>query len=297
MKKIKFKLFYTALALMGLGVLMANCEKDKKGSLPEVTTAEITNIEDLTANGGGTVTNSGGSDIVALGLCWSSTSQEPTTSDNYASVGTYTTKGIIEDEWDFSVTMGASRPFLQTKTSYHVRAYAANEAGVAYGEVKQFTTLPGKIFHTLAPEMLSVYTNADPWFPASHLLDDDYETYWTSNYWDPNLMAPLPHYIQITFDEPKPLGGFQYWHRDHDDGDKPNSFDLQVSSDGESWSTVWESETDLPLDILPPTPNELKFDQNHTSSFFRIRILTTPNMGQWTYLSQIKVFEDEALDY
>ena len=95
--------------------------------LPTVTTTEVTNITVSSATCGGNVTSDGGGTITARGVCWS-TNQNPTIEDNKTTNGS----GIG------SFTSSLSN--LASQTTYYVRAYATNEAGTAYGEVKSFTT-------------------------------------------------------------------------------------------------------------------------------------------------------------
>ena len=96
-------------------------------TVPTVTTAQITNIQQTTAIGGGNVTNSGGSTVSERGICWS-ISHNPTTSGNHASSGTGT--------GSFTVSMTD----LTANTIYYVRAYATNSVGTAYGNEVSFTT-------------------------------------------------------------------------------------------------------------------------------------------------------------
>ncbi len=98
------------------------------GSLPEVTTLEVTDITQTTATGGGNVTSSGNADVTERGICWS-TSHNPTTSGSHASSGTGT--------GSFTVEMTG----LTANTTYYVRAYAKNSAGTVYGSEVSFTTL------------------------------------------------------------------------------------------------------------------------------------------------------------
>jgi sugar lactone lactonase YvrE len=94
---------------------------------PTVTTASIASITQTIASGGGEVTSDGGGSLTARGICWS-TSANPTTADSCSSNGTSTGAFVS------SITgLGAS-------TIYHVRAYAANVLGTAYGSDVSFTT-------------------------------------------------------------------------------------------------------------------------------------------------------------
>ena len=97
--------------------------------LPTVTTAtEVTNIKVNTATCGGEVTFDGNVEVIAKGICWS-TSQNPTIEDNKTTDGSGV--GIF--------TSNLSN--LESNTTYYVRAYATNEVGTAYGEEVSFTTL------------------------------------------------------------------------------------------------------------------------------------------------------------
>ncbi len=95
---------------------------------PTVTTADVTEITSSSAKSGGEVTNNGGAEVTARGICWS-TSSNPTVSDSKTSDG----------NGDGAFTSNITG--LQPNTTYYVRAYAINSAGTSYGEEKQFKTL------------------------------------------------------------------------------------------------------------------------------------------------------------
>ena len=97
-------------------------------TLPTVTTAQVSNITQTTATGGGNVTGTGNATVTERGICWS-TSHNPTTSGSHASNGGGT--------GTYSVNMTGLTP----NTTYYVRAYATNSAGTAYGAEVSFTTL------------------------------------------------------------------------------------------------------------------------------------------------------------
>ncbi len=94
---------------------------------PVVTTAAISAFSSIDATGGGEVLLTGGADVSARGVCWS-TSQSPTIANSKSSDGTGV--GI------FSSTINNLSP----GTTYYVRAYATNSAGTAYGDQVMFTT-------------------------------------------------------------------------------------------------------------------------------------------------------------
>jgi hypothetical protein len=100
---------------------------------PTVTTTAISSITSTSATSGGNVTSDGGLAVTARGVCWS-TSIDPTTANSK------TTDGTGTGSYTSSITG------LTPNTTYHVRAYAVNSAGTAYGSDKSFITLT-------APEM------------------------------------------------------------------------------------------------------------------------------------------------
>jgi hypothetical protein len=99
--------------------------------LPAVTTAAISNKTSTSATGGGDITSDGGSEITARGVCWS-TSPDPSLIDSCTNDGTGI--GI------FSSSITGSITGLTSGQEYHVRAYATNEVGTAYGADVTFTT-------------------------------------------------------------------------------------------------------------------------------------------------------------
>jgi len=101
-------------------------------TIPSVITAPISNITNVSAQSGGTVTNDGGATVVARGVCWS-TENNPTIMDAHTSDGTGT-GGFV------SLLTG-----LSPTTFYYVRAYATNSAGTAYGNQQTFSTLENPI--------------------------------------------------------------------------------------------------------------------------------------------------------
>jgi len=96
-------------------------------SVPSVTTTPATLITYTTASSGGNVASDGGAAVTARGVCWS-TGINPTISNSLTSDGTGT--GVFV----------SSLTSLLPGTVYHVRAYAINSAGTAYGNDVTFTT-------------------------------------------------------------------------------------------------------------------------------------------------------------
>jgi uncharacterized surface protein with fasciclin (FAS1) repeats len=106
------------------------------GTLASVTTANATNVLDVSATLGGNVTASGGELVLARGVCVSNT-VNPTVDDVVIADGS----GIG------AFTPGVSG--LQAGSTYHVRAYATNSAGTAYGNNVNFTTQAQDIITSL----------------------------------------------------------------------------------------------------------------------------------------------------
>ncbi|MDI1317426.1 DUF1566 domain-containing protein [Flavobacterium sp.] len=101
------------------------------GTIPTgITTTSLSSISQTTASSGGTITSNGGATITAKGVCWSSTTSTPTTSNSITNNGTGST------------SYSSSLTGLIANTTYYVRAYATNSLGTAYGNTLTFTTLP-----------------------------------------------------------------------------------------------------------------------------------------------------------
>jgi uncharacterized protein (TIGR02145 family) len=92
-----------------------------------LTTTAITAITATTATSGGNITADGGAAVTARGVCWATTAS-PTTSNSK------TTDGSGSGTFTSSITG------LTAGTAYHVRAYATNSFGTAYGNDVPFTT-------------------------------------------------------------------------------------------------------------------------------------------------------------
>ncbi len=113
-------------------------------NIPTLTTAALSGITATTATGGGTISDDGGSPVTARGVIWS-TSVNPT-----VDLATKTTDGTGTGTFTSNI---AGLPPL---TNYHVRAYATNANGTAYGsDIFQLiigaTYLGGKIAYLLQP--------------------------------------------------------------------------------------------------------------------------------------------------
>ncbi len=121
--------------------------------LPTVSTTSVTDVTDSSAVSGGTVTSDGGSTVTSRGVCWS-TSENPTTASSRSENGTGTGTYI-------SAVTG-----LEKGTTYYVRAYAVNMAGVAYGEQRSFKTTSPLVTLTMAVSGEGATTPA----PGAHVV-------------------------------------------------------------------------------------------------------------------------------
>lgn len=146
MKKV-LNLLILVSFLSGIAALNS-CKKDK--DMPTLTTTAVTGITTTAASSGGNVTDDGGAEVTARGICWG-TATGPTTAGSKTSDGT----GI--GSFTSSITG------LTPNTKYYVRAYATNTEGTAYGNEVEFTTNPiiGATVTTTAPTTLTS-TTANP---------------------------------------------------------------------------------------------------------------------------------------
>lgn len=94
---------------------------------PVLTTLDVTAVTSNTAVCGGNITSDGGIAVTARGVCWSVTAN-PTTSGSKTSDGSGTG------------SFASDLTGLQPGVTYHVRAYAINSIGTAYGNELTFTT-------------------------------------------------------------------------------------------------------------------------------------------------------------
>jgi len=122
--------FFIALIMTFYG-----CSKDYENpinriatyKMPTLTTSAVFGITLSTAEAGGIIIDDGGNEITARGVCWS-TKELPTT------LNESTTNGTGSGSFTSYLT------HLNPGTTYSVRAYAFNSAGVSYGNQLSFTT-------------------------------------------------------------------------------------------------------------------------------------------------------------
>lgn len=98
-------------------------------TLPTVTTAALSAVTITSSLGGGNIVSDGGATVTARGVCWGAAANPGVT-------GNHTTDGNGTGTFTSAITG------LTASTTYHVRAYATNSVGTAYGADSSFTTLP-----------------------------------------------------------------------------------------------------------------------------------------------------------
>jgi uncharacterized protein (TIGR02145 family) len=105
--------------------IIQSCQKEE---LPALTTSPIARIAKTSAYCYGTIINEGSDSLTDKGFCWS-TGMTPTLKDNKI-----TSINPSDVELESPITG------LLPNTSYYVRAYAINEAGIAYGNQVSLVT-------------------------------------------------------------------------------------------------------------------------------------------------------------
>lgn len=125
----------SALLFLGLiTVILYSCQKEISSengttttTIPTLTTTAVTSITATTAASGGNISSDGGATVTARGVCWS-------TAANPDITGSHTTNGTGTGTFTSAITG------LTASTVYHVRAYATNSEGTAYGNEMSFTS-------------------------------------------------------------------------------------------------------------------------------------------------------------
>ena len=135
--KIRFEVAENPGYYLYIGLDNINFEVAVSSSIPTITTASITVFNATSATMGGEVTADGGASVTERGVVYSS-------SDNTPEIGE---TGVIKDDNGTGTGIFEESVLgLSPNTIYHVRAYATNTAGTAYGDDVTFTTLTNGTF-------------------------------------------------------------------------------------------------------------------------------------------------------
>ena len=115
---------------------------------PTITTTPVSSITSISAGSGGNITNNGGANIIARGVCWS-TSPNPT-----IALTTKTSDGTGSGIFTSNITG------LITNTSYYVRAFATNSLGTSYGnEISFITSTSNTAINIVGPNVTDIDGN------------------------------------------------------------------------------------------------------------------------------------------
>ncbi|MEI6143558.1 MAG: discoidin domain-containing protein [Mariniphaga sp.] len=177
--------------------------------------------------------------------------------------------------------------------TFEVQSFNSNDVGgdiLSAGPVKPIRRTIDTTYTyaeiPLTAAMLTTYTQETSEGPKTNLVDGNIATYWHSA-WS-GTTAPLPHWIQISFANEVLFGGFQYWMRQGGAAsDRPTQWDVQTSTDGTTYTTVWTSLPGLAVD-----PSTSMFQQLVTrpfkTKFVKVRILTNQGSKTYTNLGEFK---------
>ncbi len=123
--KINIPGFLLILVIVAGASQLHSCKEDP--TLAVLTTGQATDITNNSATLNGNITDNGRAEITARGFCWGIDPQ-PTLDDELIPSGTG------------SGTFSAAITELEPNIRYHVRAFAENSVGVAYGNDVEFVT-------------------------------------------------------------------------------------------------------------------------------------------------------------
>jgi uncharacterized protein (TIGR02145 family) len=119
------KNLHKSLGIPLLIIMVTSCKE--KPVPPVISTVDVSEISTTTAISGGNISDEGGAPIISKGVCWNTTN-DPTIDQ---------TKTTETGTGSFSSNMTQLSP----NTTYYVRAYAKNSAGIGYGRSVSFKTL------------------------------------------------------------------------------------------------------------------------------------------------------------
>ncbi|MGE5406740.1 MAG: FISUMP domain-containing protein [Methanosarcina sp.] len=118
-----------ALVICLVFSIVISCEK--KTVPPVVLTNNATEISTVSATAGGIIKDNGGAEITAKGICWNTVTGPDIENSKTSEPGS-------------AMSFTSNITGLLPNTTYYVRAYATNSAGVSYGLTKSFKTTGDK---------------------------------------------------------------------------------------------------------------------------------------------------------
>ena len=158
-------------------------------------------------------------------------------------------------------------------------------------------TEAGRTEVTLTADQLSADDPETREGPISNLingnLNDFFHMRWNT---DNGPTNPMPHYIQIDFNEDHENFAIEWWNRivSNTDG-YPTSAELQVSQDGTEWTTV------ATLTGLPATSGAHYVGEfcmpGMTFRHFRLNVLTSSDNRNYFHMAEFKFYDVEVEVY
>jgi hypothetical protein len=136
-------LIITVIGFLSVAFIATMQSCRKKPTIPALTTANVSDITQISAVSGGDITNDGGAEVTVRGVCWG-------TSHNSTTVSSKTNDGKGSGAFTSNITG------LTADTKYYVRAYAINSEGTGYGNEVTFTSSQIKLATLTTTEVSSV---------------------------------------------------------------------------------------------------------------------------------------------
>jgi sugar lactone lactonase YvrE len=143
MKNPYLRIYFLASIFLSVVLLGSGCSKSASVTpiqvfIPIVTTQNVfINLTTTSVQSGGAITYTGGGQITANGVCYSTTNSTPTITDSKTSDSVSTT---LTASTTNAVNFKSYLSNLMPNTLYYLRAYATNSAGTGYGAVIQLRT-------------------------------------------------------------------------------------------------------------------------------------------------------------
>jgi hypothetical protein len=166
-------------------------------SIPGLSTAAPTSITSSSAISGGNISDDGGAPITVRGVVWSTSpnpilANNPNVTNNGTGIGSFTS----------NITN------LTADTIYHLRAYATNSVGTAYGNEVNFKT--GKSSNNMAGSWKGYYT-ADSWNPNTGVGCPPEQYYYSGGDWEGIPRCTAPMVLNLTENNGNVAGTAKMW--------------------------------------------------------------------------------------